>query len=143
MSVVDSPSGGLSADTSLINPEFIQRLQEQRVLHKREVTFHLAQVEKHGAADEALASMIQAAEKIVAIMSPAPTTAVETPDETMTETVRGSPGWAAGVAVVGKVAEPPAYNELPTTHGLQDPMSDDRTGRSGNAWRDRLLGSRA
>jgi hypothetical protein len=75
MNAVDSQSGFLPIDSSLINPEFIRRLQEQRVLYKREVAFHLAEAEKHGAADEALASMIQAAEKVVAIMFPAPTKA--------------------------------------------------------------------
>jgi len=142
MSAVESRSGALSGDLSLINPEFIRRLQEQRVLHKREVTFHLAEVEKHGAADEALASMIQAAEKVVAILFPAPTKAADAPDEATTEDLGGSPGWAAGVAVVGKEAGPLTYNALPTSHGLEDPRSDDRTGQSGNAWRGRLLGSR-
>jgi len=142
MSAVDSRSGALSADLSLINPEFIRRLQEQRVLHKREVPFHLAEVEKHGAADEALASMIQAAEKVVAILFPAPTKAADAPDEATTEDLSGSPGWAAGVAVVGKEAGPLTYNALPTSHGLEDPRSDDRTGQSGNAWRGRLLGGR-
>jgi len=142
MSAVDSQSGALSADLSLINPEFIRRLQEQRVLHKREVTFHLAEVEKHGAADEALASMIQAAEKVVAVLFPTPTKAADAPDEATAEDVSGSPGWAAGVAVVGKEAGPLTYNALPPSQGLEDPRSDDRTGQSGNAWRGRLLGSR-
>jgi len=143
MSAADSKSGVLPVDPSLINPEFIRRLQEQRVLHKREVAFHLAEAEKHGAADEALASMIQAAEKIVAIMFPAPTKAADAPDEATTEDVSGSPSWTeAKMAVVGKAAGPLTYNELPTTHGLEDLMSDDRTGKSGNLWRTRLLGSR-
>src|ERR1700681_1168034 len=107
MSAVDSMSGGLPVDSSLINPEFIRRLQEQRVLHKREVAFHLAEAEKHGAADEALASMIQAAEKIVAIMFPASTKADDAPDEATTEDVSGSPSWTeAKMAVVGKAAGP-------------------------------------
>jgi hypothetical protein len=139
---MDSKSGVLPVDSSLINPEFIRRLQEQRVLHKREVAFHLAEAEKYGAADEALASMIQAAEKIVTIMFPAPTKAADAPDEATTEDVSGSPSWTeAAMAVVGKAAGP-TYNDLPTTHGLEDLMSGDRTGQSGNLWRTRLLGGR-
>jgi hypothetical protein len=142
MIAMDSKSGVLPVDSSLINPEFIRRLQEQRVLHKREVAFHLAKAEKHGAADEALVSMIQAAEKIIAIMFSAPTKAADAPDEATTEDVSGNPSWReATMAVVGKAAGP-TYDELPTTHGLENLMSDDRTGKSGNAWRTRLLGSR-
>src|SRR5271156_5079208 len=103
MNAMDSKSGILPLDSSLINPEFIRRLQEQRVLHKREVAFHLAEAEKYGAADEALASMIQAAEKIVAIMFPAPTKAADAPDEATTEDVSGSQSWrGATMSVVGK-----------------------------------------
>jgi hypothetical protein len=142
MSAVDSESGILPVGSSLINPEFIRRLQEQRVLHKREVAFHLAEAEKYGAADEALASMIQAAEKVVAIMFPAPTKAADAPDEATTEDLSGSPSWReATMAVVGKAAGP-TYDEPPTPHGLENLMSDDRTGQSGNAWRTRLLGGR-
>ena len=142
MSAVDSKSGVFPVDSSLINPEFILRLQEQRVLHKREVAFHLAEAEKYGAADEALASMIQAAEKIVAIMFPAPTKAAGAPYEATTEDVSDSPSWTeAAMAVSGKPAEP-TYDELPTTPGLENLTSDDRTGQSGNMWRTRLLGGR-
>jgi hypothetical protein len=142
MSAVDSKSGGLPVDSSLINPEFIRRLQEQRILHKREVAFYLAKAEKHGAADEALVNMIQAAEKIVALMFPAPTKAADAPDEATTEDVSGSPSWReATMAVVGKAAGPTS-DELPTTHGLEDLISNDGTGKSGNMWRTRLLGSR-
>jgi len=141
MNAMDSKSGILPVDSSLINPEFIRRLQEQRVLHKREVAFHLAAAEKYGAADEAMASMIQAAEKIVAIMFPTPTKAADAPDEEMTENVSGSPGWReATMAVVGKAAGP-TDDELPAIHGLENLMSDDGTGKSGNMWRTRLLGS--
>ena len=142
MNAVDSKSGVLPVDSSLINPEFIRRLQEQRVLHKREVAFYLAKAEKHGAADEALVNMIQAAEKIVALMFPAPTKAADAPDEATTEDVSRSPSWTeAAMAVVGKAAGP-TYDELPTTQGLENLMSDDRTGQSGNMWRARLLGGR-
>jgi len=142
MSAVDSKSGVLPLDSSLINPDFIRRLQDQRVLHKREVAFHLAEAEKLGAADEALASMIQAAEKIVAIMFPALTKAADAPDEATTEDVSGSPSWReATMAAVGKAAGP-TYDELPTTHGLETLMSEDRAGQSGNMWRTRLLGGR-
>ena len=135
MSAVDSKSGVFPVDSSLINPEFILRLQEQRVLHKREVAFYLAKAEKHGAADEALVNMIQAAEKIVALMFPAPTKAADAPDEATTEDVSGSPSWTeATMAVVGKAAGPLTHNELPTTNGPQDLMSDDRTGKSGNVY---------
>ena len=48
MNAVDAKSGLFPVDSSLINSEFIRRLQEQRVLHKREVAFHLAEVEKYG-----------------------------------------------------------------------------------------------
>jgi hypothetical protein len=142
MSAMDSRSGVLPGDSSLINPEFIRRLQEQRVLHKREVAFHLAEVEKYGAADEALASMISAAEKIVAIMFPAPTKAADAPDEARAEEVSRGPSWTeAAMAVVGKAAGP-TYDELPTTQGPENLMSDDRTEQSGNMWRTRLLGGR-
>jgi hypothetical protein len=142
MSAVDSRSGVLPVDSSLINPEFIRRLQEQRGLHKREVAFHLAAVEKYGAADEALASMIQAAEKIVAIMFPAPSQAADAPDEATTGDVSGSPSWTeAAMAAAGKAAGP-SYDELPTPHGMETLMSDDRTGQGGNMWRTRLLGGR-
>jgi hypothetical protein len=77
MSKVDSKLGLLPVDSSLINPEFIRRLQEQRVLHKQKAALHLAEAEKHGAADEAVASMIQAAEKIAAVMFPAATKAAD------------------------------------------------------------------
>ena len=115
MNAMDSKSGSLSADPSLINPEFIRRLQEQRVLHKREVAFHLAEAEKYGAADEALTSMIQAAEKIVAILFPALPEAAHAPVEAAIEDMSGSAGWAAAVAVVPKAAEPVTYNEPPVT----------------------------
>lgn len=142
MSAMDAKSGILSADPSLINPEFIRRLEEQRILNKREVAFHLAQAEKHGAADEALASMIQAAEKIVAIMFPALTGAADAPDEATTEDMGGSPSWAeATMAAVGEAAGSPAFDTLPTTHGVEELMSDDRTEQSGNAWRTRFLRS--
>ena len=144
MGAVDSKAGVLPADSSLINPEFIRRLQERRVLHKREVAYHLAEAEKYGAADEALTSMIQAAEKIVAIMFPAPTKAADAPDEATTEDVSGSASRTeATMAVVGKAAGPLTHNELSTTHGQEDLMSDDRTGNSGNMWRTRLLRSHA
>ena len=140
MSVMASQLGPLTADPSLINPDFIRRLQEQRLLHKREIAFHLAQAEKYGAADEALESMIQAAEKIVAIMFPTP--AAARADEATIEDVGGSARWAeAAMAVVGKSPEPPAHNELPAPHGQNDPICDDRTGNSGNSWRSRLLGN--
>ena len=136
-----SQLGPLSADPSLINPDFIRRLQEQRVLHKREVAFHLAEAEKYGAADEALESMIQAAEKIVAIMFPAPTPAIAPPDQAMAETMSGSPSWAeTAMTAVGNAPQPPAYNELPSPQGQKDLTSDDRAGSSGNSWRSRLLG---
>lgn len=142
MNAMDSQSGFLPADSALINPEFIRRLQEQRVLYKREVAFHLAEAEKHGAADEALASMIQAAEKVVAIMFPPPTKAADAPAEATTPDVSASPSWAeAAMAVVGNAAGP-TYDEPPTPHGLETLVSDDRAGPGGNAWRARLLGSR-
>jgi hypothetical protein len=142
MDAMDSRSGFLPADSSLINPEFIRRLHQQRVLYKREVAFHLAEAEKHGAADEALASMIQAAEKVVAIMYPAPSKAADAPDETTTEDARSSPTWReATMAAVGTTAGP-TYAEPPTPHGLENLMPDDRAGQSGNAWRTRLLGGR-
>ena len=100
MNAVDAKSGLFPVDSSLINSEFIRRLQEQRVLHKREVAFHLAEVEKYGAADEALTSMIQAAEKIVAIMSPAPTMAADAPDEARVEAVSRSPNWTEAAMAV-------------------------------------------
>jgi hypothetical protein len=150
MSTVDSNSRVLPVDSSLINPEFIRRLQEQRVLHKREVAFHLAEAEKYGAADEALASMIQAGEKIVAILFPAPTRAADAPDKATN--VSGSPSWTeAAMAAAGK-APGPTYNEPPTPHGpephglephgLENVMAVDHTGQSGNMWRTRLLGGR-
>jgi len=139
MSAVYSRSEVLPADTSLINPEFIRRLQEQRVLHKREVAFHLAEVDKHGAADEALASMIQAAEKIVAIMFPAPTRAAAASDDGTTGEVSGSQSWTEATMAVA--AEPLTNNELPAPHGQEELMSNDRMGNSGNSWRARLLGS--
>ena len=143
MSAVDSESGILPVGSSLINPEFIRRLQEQRVLHKREVAFHLAEAEKYGAADEALASMIQAAEKVVAIMFPAPAKAADAPDEAPTEGVSVSPSWReATMAVVGQAAAP-THDEPPTPHGLDALTSDDRAGPGGNAWRTRLLGGRS
>ena len=140
MNAVDAKSGLFPVDSSLINSEFIRRLQEQRVLHKREVAFHLAEVEKYGAADEALTSMIQAAEKIVAIMSPVPTKAADAPDEA--PAVSRSPNWTeAAMAAVGKAAGP-TYDEQPATQGQENLMSDDHTGQSGNMWRTRLLGGR-
>jgi hypothetical protein len=127
----------------LIDGEFIRQLQEQRVLHKREVAFHLAEVEKHGAADEALASMIQAAEKIVAIMFPAPAGATA-PVESPAEDVGGRPSLTeAAPAVVGRTAEPPTYYEPPAPRRQENPMSDDRTESSGNSWRMKLLRSSA
>jgi hypothetical protein len=142
MSTVDS-RGVLPADSSIINPEFIRRLQEQRDLHKREAAFYLAQAEKHGAADEALVSMIQVAEKIVAILFPVGVKAADAPDEATTESVSSHPGWTeATMAIVPKAAIPPTYNEPPATYGLEDLISDDPTGKSGNMWRTRLLGSR-
>src|SRR5215469_404724 len=137
MRAADSKPGVLPADPSLINPEFIRRLQEQRVLHKRGVAFHLAEAEKLGAADEALASMIQAAEKVVAIMFPAPTKAADAPHEATTETMSGSPNRL--MTVVGKAAAPLPHNELPTPHSQEDLKSDDRTGNSGNLWRASLV----
>ena len=143
MNAMGSTSGVLPVDSSLINPEFIRRLQDQRVLHKQEVAFHLAEAEKYGAADEALASMIQAAEKIVAIMFPGSAGTAHTPDEATAEDAGGSPSWMeAAMAVVPKAAEPPAYTEPPAPQGLGNLMSDDRAARSGNMWRERLLGSR-
>jgi len=142
MRAADSKPGVLPADPSLINPEFIRRLQDQRVLHKREVAFHLAEAEKHGAADEALASMIQAAEKIVAIMFPAPTKAADAPAEATTKDVSESPSRTeATMTVVGKAAGPLTHNEPTMTHGQEDLMSDNRAGNSGNMWRARLLRS--
>jgi hypothetical protein len=143
MNMMDSKAGTLLADTSLISPEFIRRLHEQRVLHKREVAFYMAEAEKHGAADEALASMIQAAEKVVAILFPVGVKTADAPDEAPTEDMSSSPSWTeATMAVVPKTAEPLTYTEPPTAHGLEDLMSDDHAGKSGNAWRARLLGSR-
>jgi hypothetical protein len=141
MRAVDSKSGVLPADPSLINPEFIRRLQEQRVLHKREVAFHLAEAEKHGAADEALASMIQAAEKIVAIMFPASTTAADAPEATTKDVSESPSRTEATMTVVGKAAGPLAHNEPTMTHGQDELMSDNRTGNGGNMWRARLLRS--
>jgi hypothetical protein len=142
MNAMDSRSGVLPVDSSLINSEFIGRLQEQRNLHKQEVAFHLAEIEKYGAADEALASMIQAAEKIVAIMFPASTKTADTPHEATTVELSRSPNWTeAAMAAVGKAAGP-SYDEPPPPHGLETLMSDDRTGQSGNMWRTRLLGGR-
>jgi hypothetical protein len=126
----------------LINPEFIRRLQEQRALHKREAAFHLAEVDKHGAAEEALESMIQAAEKIVAILSPAPTKADDAPDEPTAEDVSDRPSWTAATTPAARPATaPPTHDELPTRHGQEDLMSDGRAGNSGNLWRARLLRS--
>ena len=143
MNAVDSQSRFLPVDSSLINPEFIRRLHEQRVSYKREVAFHLAEAEKHGAADEALASMIQAAEKVVAIMFPAPAKTTDAPDEATTKDVSGSPSWReATMAVVGQ-ATGPSCDELPTPQGVETLMSDDRAGPGGNAWRTRLLGGRS
>jgi hypothetical protein len=150
MSSVDSKSGVLPADSSLINPDFIRRLLEQRVQHKQEVTFHLAEAEKHGAADEALASMIQAAEKIVAIMFPAAPKAADAPhqakadapQQAKTEGVSGSPTWTEPtLTVVAKAAEPLTDNAAPTTDGPGVVTSDDRTETSGNVWRTKFLRS--
>jgi hypothetical protein len=160
MTALASKSGLHSADPSLISPEFVQRLQEQRALHKREVTFHLAEAEKHGEADEALASMIEAAEKIVAIMGPAPTKAADAhreaktvdapreaktadaPREAKTEVVNPGPSWTEPtLAVVAKAAEPTARNEAPMTSELEDDSSDEQTESRGNVWRTRLLRS--
>lgn len=144
MSSVDSKPGVLAADTSLINPEFIRRLQAQRVVHTREVAFHQAEAEKHGAADEALASMIQAAEKIVAMMFPTPAqAAADAPYGATPQEANSSPSWTeARMAVAGEPAGRLAYSEAPAAHGLEDAMSDDRTEKSGNMWRARLLGGR-
>jgi len=143
MSAFDPQPGLLLADPSLISPEFIRRLHDQRALYKRQVAFHLAEAEKHGAADEALASMIEAAEKVVAIMFPASMEAADAPDETETEDGSVSPSWTeATMAVVGKAPEPVISNALPATHGLETLRSDDRTGHGANVWRARLLGSR-
>jgi hypothetical protein len=142
MNAMDSQSGFIPVDSALINPEFIRRLHEQRVLYKREVDFHQAEAEKHGAADEALASMIQAAEKVVAIMFPAPTKAPDARDEAPTEDVSGSPSWREATMTAVEKTAAPTYDEPPTPHGLENLMSDDRTAQSGNAWRTRLLGGR-
>jgi hypothetical protein len=96
MNMMDSRSSAFPADTSLINPDFIRRLQEQRILHKREVAFYMAEAEKHGAADEALASMIQAAEKVVAILFPAGGRAADASVEAPAEDMRGAPDWTDG-----------------------------------------------
>jgi hypothetical protein len=133
----------------LISPEFIELLQEQRDLHKREAAFYLAEAEKHGAADEALVSMIQAAKKVVAIMFPVGGTAADAPeeaapDEPATEDVGDSPSRTeATLAVVPKAATPPTLDEPPATPGVEDLTSEDRAGAGGNMWRSRLLGSRA
>jgi hypothetical protein len=141
MSAVDFRSEVPPVDSSLINSEFIRRLQEQRVLHKREVAFHLAEIDKHGAAEEALESMIQAAEKIIAIMLPVPAKDAEAPDEAPAEDVGDLPGWTeATMAVVGKPAEPLVHNEPPAPHG-QEALMSHRAESGGNLWRARLLRS--
>jgi len=141
MNMMDSRSGALPTDTSLINPDFIRRLQEQRVLHKREVAYYTAEAEKHGAADEALANMIQAAEKVVAILYPAGIKAADAPDQAPAQEMISAPDWTeAAMAAVPKAAEPVTYTEPPASPGLEELMVDDRTGASGNAWRARLLG---
>jgi hypothetical protein len=142
MSAADSRSGVFPADTSLINAEFIRRLQDQRALHRREAAFHLAQVDKHGAADEALENMIQAAEKIVAIMLPAVAGGADAPVEAAAEDMGGrTDGTEAAMGGVGQAAGPLTHPEVPTPHGEEDLMSDIRTGTGGNSWRARLLGS--
>ncbi|HEX4506026.1 MAG TPA: hypothetical protein VH722_09875 [Alphaproteobacteria bacterium] len=101
----------------------------------------MAEAEKHGAADEALANMIQAAEKVVAILYPAGVKAAGAPDEVPAEDMRSAPDWTETVmTAVPNAAEVPAYTEPPTTHGLEDLLSDDRAATGGNAWRARLLG---
>jgi len=143
MNMMDSRPGPIPADSSLINPDFIRRLQEQRVLHKREVAYYMAEAEKHGAADEALASMIEAAEKVVAILYPAEAKAADMPDEAPAEDMTSAPGWTeAAMTVTPTATEPSTCTEPPTAHGLQELMSDDRAAASGNAWRARLLGNR-
>src|ERR1700761_3215044 len=143
MNMMDSKSGPFPTDSSLINPDFIRRLHEQRVLHKREVAFYIAEAEKHGAADEALATMIQAAEKVVAILFPDGVTAADAPDRAAIETMSSGPNWTeAAITAAPKAAEPLAYSEPPMTHGPADLRSEDRTGGSGNTWRARLLSSR-
>lgn len=130
------------ADSSLINSDFIRRLQEQRALHKREAAFHLAQVDKHGAAAEALESMIQAAEKIMAIMMPAPTGGADVPAGISTEDVSDMPRWAeTPTAIVGQAEVSFTHTALPTPQVHEDVTSDLRTGTGGNSWRARLLGS--
>jgi len=144
MNMMDSRSGAFPVDTSLINPDFIRRLQEQRVHHKREVAFYMAEAEKHGAADEALANMIQAAEKVVAILFPAGGKVADAADEAPAKDVSGASDWAETVMTAApKAAEPVSYTAPPPAPGLEEIMSDDRAGASGNAWRARLLGSRS
>ena len=142
MSAVDVRAGVLPADSSLINSDFIRRLQEQRTIHKREVAFHLAQIDKHGAADEALESMIQAAEKIMAIMLPGQAKAADAPARITAEDVSDTPRWTeAPTAMAGQADGLPSYTPLPTPQAHEDLMSDVRTGTGGNSWRARLLGS--
>jgi hypothetical protein len=142
MNMMDSRAGAFPADTSLINPDFIRRLQEQRVLHKRQVAFYMAEAEKHGAADEALANMIQAAEKVVAILYPGGMEDASAPDEAPAADMSSAPDWTeAAMAAVPKAPDPVAYSAPPAAPSLEA-MSDDRTGTGGNAWRARLLGNR-
>lgn len=143
MNAVAAKSEVFSADPSLIDRDFIRRLQQQRALHKQEAAFHLAEVEKHGAADEALASMIQAAEKIVAIMFPA-STMPAAPAGAPAEDLRdGSSLAEAAIAAAGHAAGPVIHNAPPAANGQEDAISDDRTESSGNSWRMRLMRSSA
>jgi hypothetical protein len=142
MNMMDSRSGTFPADTSLINPDFIQRLHEQRVLHKREAAFYMAQAEKHNAADEALESMILSAEKIVAILFPAGAKAADAPDAAAAEPAAAGANWIRdAIADIPQAAGPLTYN-VPPAHALEEMSFADRAGTSGNAWRARILGGR-
>ena len=142
MNAMDVRPGVLPVDSSLINQDFIRRLQEQRTLHKREVAFHLAEIDKHGAADEALESMIQAAEKIMAIMMPGSMPGGELRVEAATEDVSRVPSWAeAPMAEVGNAKEPPALTTSPTPQSHGNLVSGEHSEASGNSWRARLMRS--
>lgn len=143
MDIAASRPVAFSADPSLIDSEFIRRLQEQRVVHSREAAFHLAEAEKHGAADEALVSMIHAAEKIVAIMFPGQPMAVA-PVEAPAADLRDSPSLAeAAIAAAGHAPAFATHNAPPAANGQESLMSSDRTESSGNSWRMRLMRSSA
>lgn len=141
MNAMDVRSGVFPADTSLINAEFIRRLQDQRALHKREAAFHRAEIDKHGAADEALESMIQAAEKIMAIMGAGAARAPDAFDEATPEAVSERPAWTEATTPAIENAEPPqTYVAQPATYGHEALMSADRAANAGNSWRAKLLG---